>query len=195
MEIECLEAETKGFRDELWKVAEEESMGETGRAYSSFVRALKVVSLSLAIVLAAVIPLSIDSERQSAGFVMPSESLALLSSSENDIINALRESLSRANRGRIVLTVEIPEETRVSITESGAASASERVLPPKARIAAVSAVEVRTDEKSKAVEKYAKPAEERSPSFEEVISLIQVGQRALRVSEPAVKVLPEESAN
>ncbi|MDR1651975.1 MAG: hypothetical protein LBR87_09330 [Synergistaceae bacterium] len=183
MEIECLEAETKSCREELWKAAEHESARDAGRAGPYLERAVKVLALASAMVLTAVIPLSTEAERSAASFAVPGESLALLSSVESDIINALRESLSDANRGRVLLTVELPQETPEPQKLRGAAAAAERKTQTE-----VSAQQD-APRGTEAVPEVPGTAGRR-PSVDEVISLIQVGQRALRMPEPAVRVVP-----
>jgi hypothetical protein len=181
-EAECLEAETKGLREKLWGAVEEESLGtgKRGIVYSSFM-VFKVAALAMAIVLAAVMPISLDIEARSGVFDEPAESVALLTNAESDIINALRESLSNGNRGRVVLTVEIPEKASAPARETGVAMASERTrAEPERPVAEETPLPAAVAEK-----------EDRHPSIDEVISLIQVGQRALRVSEPGVKVVPQ----
>jgi hypothetical protein len=88
-------------------------------------------------VLAAVMPISLDPETQLSGNSAPVESLAFLTSTESDIINALRESLSNGNNGAVVLKVEIPAAA-VSAKERGAAEASEKTqeAPKRAEVKA-----------------------------------------------------------
>ena len=183
-EAECMEAETKGLREKLWSAVEEEALGAEKRVAARGVfTVFKVTTLAMAMVLPVVIPISLDPEAR-APLTLPSmESVVLLSSTESDIINALRESLSSGNSGRVVLSVEIPEDNPVPASERGAAMASEKALPSPKRAVEVTVRPVPsiTEEKAEA---------ERSPSVDDVLSLIQVGQRALRVSEPGVTVVP-----
>jgi len=186
-EAECLEAETRGLREKLWSAVEEEVSGaeKRGIVYSTLM-VFKVAILVMTMVLAAVIPISLDPETQSQVGMVPVETLALLTSTESDIINALRESLSGGNSGRVILSVEIPKDVSVPAKDRGAAMASE-----KAGTEAVRAV-VETAEKIPPQGDVAETTKEaRRPSVDEVISLIQVGQRALRVSEPGVTVAPQ----
>ena len=183
-EAECLEAETKGLREKLWSTVEDEAsrVPDRGIVHSAFAM-LKIAILSMVIVLSAVIPISLDPDSGVLKFVPQRDSVVLLSSTESDIINALRESLSSGNSGRVVISVEIPEEASSTESDRGAAMAAEKVKPaPKNTV-------------SPSVEYPKAPAEQevkavRHPSADEVISLIQVGQRALRSSEPGVIVVP-----
>jgi hypothetical protein len=182
-EAECLEAETKGLREKLWSAAEEEALGveKHGAAHCVFA-VLKVATLAMAMVLTAIIPISLDPEARAPIAFPSAESVALLSSTESDIINALRESLSSGNSGRVVLSVEIPEKIPVPASERGAAMASEKSIPsPRRDVEITFQPAVPAEEAAEA---------ERRPSVDDVLSLIQVGQRALRASEPGVTVVP-----
>jgi hypothetical protein len=183
MEIECMEAETREFRRELWEKARDEAAAVRPRPLKKAVLScVSVVSLSAVFVLAAGLPLSIEQDRPFRGF--QPESLAILTSTESDILNALRESLSSQNRGTVVLSVELPDEdAEPPITGAAAAETT----APAQRAPAVKVLETRPVVTAAIPE----PAETRpTPTVEEVLSLIQVGQRALRVSEPAVRILP-----
>ena len=185
-EAECLEAETKGLREKLWDAVEDEALGAPVRrmAYSTF-SMLKIAILSMVMVLTAVIPISFDPESESGilEFLPQRESIVLLSSTESDIIDALRKSLSSGNSGKLVISVEIPEEAGTAESGRGTAMAAERIKPAPKNTSAVSMGypqgQVKEEEKTA-----------RRPSADEVISLIQVGQRALRSSEPGVVVVP-----
>ena len=178
-EAECLEAETKGLREKLWGAVEHEVLGTGAR--SIVYTALKVVVLALAIVFSAVIPASLDSESGVLESAPQGESVFILSSTESDIINALRENLSSGNSGRDFVPVEIPEEAPVAEPNGSVAMAAERSGPAPENIVPADA------EPAPLVEEEAQVA--RRPSADEVISLIQVGQRALRSSEPGVTIL------
>jgi hypothetical protein len=189
MEMECMEAESKGLELELWRLSEEEaSAGSSVRFGQRALSCLKITSLAMVIVLAAVIPLATERETGLADFAAPAGTVSLLTSTEKDIIDALRQSLSNANRGRILMTVEIPEPAAPNPSERGAAAAAER----PASAPAVRAVAKVDDPGPPAPEVSAPPevAAQVRPSADEVISLIQVGQRALRVSEPAITIMP-----
>ncbi|MDR1915919.1 MAG: hypothetical protein LBQ58_05025 [Synergistaceae bacterium] len=186
MEIECMEAETKGFRDDLWRVAEENSAARHRKSFaSSCLYCTRVAVVALVIVLSAVFPLSVDSDGPARGWTY--DSAMLLSSTEAEIITALRENLSSANMGRVVVTVEMPEkaaeESQVKPALRGAALAAEAP--------SVAAAPARDEPSEHASD--ANPGRDEGadigPSVEDVISLIQVGQRALGVSEPAIKVV------
>ncbi len=196
MEIECMEAEARELQRELWARAEGEALERTARFSSAGVlRWCKAAAIALIIVLACGLPLSVDQDRPFDGF--RSDSLAVLTSTEGEILTALRETLSSGNTGRVLLSVEFEPDMQ-DAPRSGVAVAAESprggtpVRPP-AVVRSVVVGETRTDGKRGAqkAESTRSPAEQQTrPSFEDVISLIQVGQRALRVPEPGVRVVP-----
>jgi hypothetical protein len=188
MEAECLEAETREFRERLWKAAMREVSGARSKPLKERVfRCVKVASLSAVFVLAAGLPLSIDQDRPFYGF--QAESIALLTSTEGEILTALRESLSSRNTGTVVLSIELPDAsvTPESSEEPRHGAAAAQTTPVPARAAVVKIVEKAPEINQSEKEKEKAPA---GPSVEEVLSLIEVGQRALRVSEPAVRIVP-----
>lgn len=190
MEIECMEAETREFREQLWETAAGEAAGKRLRPLGKTVFAYaRVIALSALFVLVTGLPLSIDQDRPFYGF--QAESLELLTSTEGNILAALRENLSSRNTGTVVLSIELPPpDTAPEAPRPGEASA--RTVPQRRRAAVVKVLEeapqmTQADQE----EKKDTPAKaEDGPSIEEVLSLIQVGQRALRVSEPAVRIVP-----
>jgi hypothetical protein len=180
MEAECMEAEAREFRERLWSAALREVSGARAKPLKERIfSCVRVVSLSAVFVLAAGLPLSIDQDRPFYGF--QAESVALLTSTEGEILSALRESLSNRNTGTVVLSIELPEAPVIS-DEPRPGVAAARTTPIPARAPAVKIVE-------KAPEPAPVPAQT-GPTVEEVLSLIEVGQRALRVSEPAVRIVP-----
>ncbi|MDR1134021.1 MAG: hypothetical protein LBL05_07635 [Synergistaceae bacterium] len=177
-EAECLEAETKGLCEKLWRAAGDEAAGAEKIKVGAFVFSLlKVSTLAMAMVLTAVLPISTDTGPILRDAAYAPMSFELLTSEESDIIDALRASLSSGNRGAAVLTAETPKKTvPAAETKSGAAMAAEAVPAPAEAVASVQADEVIIADSP------------RRPSADEVISLIQVGQRALRASEPGIKI-------
>lgn len=180
-EAECLEAEAKGLREKLWRAAGEDAAGaEKNRAGARVCSLLKVVALAMVMVLTTVLPISTDVGSVPRDAASVPVTFEFLTSGESDIINALRESLSSGNQGAAALTADVPEKiVPAAAVKSGAAMASE-VKPPAAQIEA----SPKAGEEMKII-----ADSPRRPSADEVISLIQVGQRALRVSEPGIKVV------
>jgi len=193
MEVECMEAEAKGFREELWSIAAEEAEGRVRRPIRARIfTALRVSALASVLVLSAGLPLATEQDAPRAGFGFTGNSVAVLTGTEGDILDALRESLSNRNAARVVLTISREEDDSLSAQPAGAAAAS--VRPARAIAAAPAKADgpasAQTTKNSESRQESAGRASAREPSVEEVISLIQVGQRALRISEPAVRILP-----
>ena len=178
-EAECLEAEAKWLREKLWRAAENDAGGaEKIKGIPRVLTLLKVVMLAMVMVLTAVLPISTDTVPVLRDTAYVPETFEFLTSEESDIINALRKSLSSGNRGTAVLTAEMPKETvPAAVAKRGAAAASE--MEPAVNEMIEAAHEA-------AEEIIAEPP--RRPSADEVIALIQVGQRALRVSESGIKI-------
>ena len=204
MEIECMEAETREFREELWDIAVREAEGRVQRPLRSRVFAgVRAVVLALVMVMSIGFPLSVDQDAPFRGFGSQGNSVAVLTSTENDILEALRTSLSNRNADRVVLTFDRTKDEEAGSVSKGAAMAGDR----QNRIVVSGTVSRPFSSRnesnlksgdSSSVEGVAgvsgnaavRQTTTKEPSVEEVISLIQVGQRALRVSEPAVKIVP-----
>lgn len=204
MEIECMEAETKGFREDIWRVVAQEAGLAKKRTFGNRIMCgLRVSVVAFVMVMAVGFPLSIDQDRRFNGF--SGDSLALLTSTETEILKSLRESLSNFNEGRILLSVELPAVSLPDAEERGAAVAadlehSQEKQPEAANNRGRSArssytahpVVVRlapSSEESGDGGVSPSAGNEREPTVEEVISLIQVGQRALRTAEPAIRMV------
>jgi hypothetical protein len=182
MEIECMEAETRGLREDLWKAVETEAELRAGRPVRrTLLAGVRVSAIAALIVLASVLPLSVDQDRSFDAY--SGDSIELLTSSESEILNALRQALSGGNSGTIVLSVGGSEESPVI---SGLASAEVRT----ARATAPSPAVVPEADLPPAAPAESEAALPREPSADEVISLIQVGQRALRRSERGISIYP-----
>ena len=186
-EIECMEAEAREFRSELWQVAASSELDKTRKPFAARILfGARVLLLAAVILMAGGLPLSMDQESRFQGF--QENSLVLLTSTESDILGALRETLSNRNTGRVLISVELPERKQEEKDEKNAASAEE------ANPEHMKAGPAETKNEERPAVNEARSAEapdaEKEPTVEEVISLIQVGQRALSVMEPAVKVLP-----
>lgn len=199
MEIECMEAEARGVREELWDIAAREAEGRIRRPLRvRFFAAARTIGLALVMVMLIGFPLSVDQDAPAGGFGAGGNSVAVLTSTEGDILEALRASLSDRNADRVVLTFDRARDEDAEDPPRGAASATAQPagkggLRPRGAQNAKGVKPENQGEPSAAVTPAKTSAgreEPEEPSVEEVISLIQVGQRALRVSEPAVKIVP-----
>ena len=179
MEVECLEAEIKSAREEIWAKA---MIAPSVRkpTFRVFLRHLfRVSTVTLALLFALVLPLSLESEKRGGSFNALSEEgmFTWVTLDEGKMLEALRSDLSENNRGRVV---EIPSILNQERTGAKVINNVELSLP---------AVE------KKAGEKVRLKGDERSSNEEDVpvdkiLSLIQMGQKAIRRVEPAVRVVP-----
>ncbi|MDR3321329.1 MAG: hypothetical protein LBS93_02685, partial [Synergistaceae bacterium] len=164
--------------------------GTSGR---TIILGLRVAALAALLVMASGLPLSMDQDRPFQGF---SSGVAVLTSTESDILHALRESLSNRNNGRVLLSIELPEPGAAAPGSASAFDAppAEPAMPEPQVVRTVVIERVITQEvESKKAETFApQAAPAAGPSVEDVISLIQVGQRALRMSEPAIRIIPTQ---
>ena len=107
MEVECLEAEIKSAREEIWAKA---MIAPSVRkpTFRFFWRHLfRVSTVTLALLFALVLPLSLESEKRGGSFNALSEEgmFTWVTLDEGKMLEALRSDLSENNRGRVV---EIP---------------------------------------------------------------------------------------
>jgi hypothetical protein len=193
MEMECMEAEAKELREDLWRtVGCEANPAELRSLPSYFLAGVKVLSIAMLIVISSVLPLSVDQDRPPVFF--EGEADEILTISEGEILNALRQTLSVGNKGTIALYEDSRAvgmsgpELAMEMEVRGAVKAVPAAEPRRTVAKAAPAAELNrmTEETAPINEASAS----REPSADDVISLIQVGQRALRVSERAVSVYP-----
>ena len=178
IEVECLEAELKSAREEIWAMAIANPRPQISVFRSVFRHLLRVSTVALALLLALVLPLSLDSEKRYGPVraLSGEGTFTWVTLDEGQILDALRRDLSENNRGR---AAEVP----LILTQARPrAKASSNVkLPLPAAIEEKAGGKVNSDERDR--------KEEHVP-VEKVLSLIQVGQRAIQMGEPAVRVVP-----
>lgn len=181
MEAECLEAEARGLREDMWKAADASVHGEAPASIKSRISlALRVAAVTFVMIAAFDLPLSTDQDRP---FEVYGE-VALLTSSEADILNALRSSLSSGNQGNAVVMLQVPaqeEKPAPRIRQTRPAVASERSAAPEKK-----AADVPTESEA--------PEVRRELSVEDVLALVQVGERALHISNAGVRVVPDRAS-
>ncbi|MDR1481854.1 MAG: hypothetical protein LBI74_04445 [Synergistaceae bacterium] len=196
MEVECMEAETKELRDDLWRTVENEVCLAVRRSLTVVLAVGARVSLiAMLILLSSAFPLSVDQDRPQPVFSMEPEGLSV--NREGEILNALKRTLSGGNRGRAALYADASSIGGGELTSAAKARESENPAAERQRTSAKVTAEptepIKPTEKpgldQTMVEAEKIPARH-EPSLDDVISLIQVGQRALRVSERAVSVYP-----
>lgn len=184
-EMECLEAEVRMAREELWKLA----AGEEGalHPFRRWTLLAQGAVLALAILLGVALPLSVDSNRPDLSVSTSNpQVLEWVTPQEAKVLDSLRNvpaSSSRESRGRAVASVPRPiipaSEIRPAEAHVPASSASK---PRSTAFPQVSSASLQKKDQEKS------PVSNSSASLEDVISLIQVGQKALHSSSSAVNI-------
>lgn len=179
IEVECLEAELKSVREEIWAMAIANPKSQITAFRSVFRHLLRVSTVALALLLALVLPLSLDSEKRYGPVrALGGEgTFTWVTLDEGQMLNALRRDLSENNRGRAVEVPLVVTQTRLRANASG----NVKLPLPAIGVEEKAGDKVNRDEKDR--------KEEHVP-VEKVLSLIQVGQRAIQMGEPAVRVVP-----
>ena len=167
LDMECAKAELEEARSELWARAEGSSRPLP--AVRKAGRMTVVAVLGLFLVLSVAGPLAVQSVRETVA-IASGPSLEWVSTDEKALLSALRRNLSDANLARL------SEEEGVLSPEPGSAMA-ERPAAVRRNVSA--------------------PAERNSgklqiPSssgreFDTIITLVQIGQKALRERESAIR--------
>jgi uncharacterized membrane protein YidH (DUF202 family) len=186
MEIECAKAEMDAAREELWAIAQDpDTAGRSGRALSRTVRAVFVAAM---FVLATAVPLAnsvIQVQDRAKAAVRVAPVLEWVTADERTLLAALRKSLSEANAGTTreqfvrtdaeVAEAELPSGIRKA--RYGVGKSNEGVAEGQENVAS-------------------KPRS--GMTGEKIYTLVQLGQRALRDSEPAIRIdrsdVPPESS-
>lgn len=180
VEADCLFAEVSEIREDLTlKLENDNFAAATIFNRSTLSMCIKSIGIAMFIVLVSTIPLAVESERpwmaQKASESTKSsgqEMLAWVTPEEDELIRALRIDLSGLNTGA-------NQVENVFSTPSG---------PVKKRVLAQAKKEiVRISETSSARSTQAKS--EVGISAEDLLALLQVGEKALREDAPAIKVI------
>ena len=191
MDIECLQAEAREFREELWAALENNKQRRADiPAWRKVFLASRIGFVAMLFVLMTGFPLSVDQDKVSYDFWAEGGSIALLTSTESEIINGLRNALSRGNRGRVVVTVDVPERPQPT-KMTGVASASGREpAPTQSRAGRVQETKT-ADVKAEKKDAVTPPSAKAELSVEDVVSLVQIGQRALMTSDSAIEIVKQ----
>lgn len=211
MDIECAKAEADIVRGEIWSAAEEQNGVEKKRHRSRLGKFARVGALAAAMLLFIGLPIS-NKDPLDGGVGVGS--IELLTNSESRLIGELRRSLSNSNRSRVIIAVEplaeidsvfgtamalasqLPERP-IRVIDSASTSSEKR----RAREAVKAVHKEKTDhaaietaaakEKIEKIKTEEKNIQAREAAFgaEDMLSLLQIGERALRVPGAAVKII------
>lgn len=185
VEADCLSAEVREVRDELWKLAAE-APSEAPRIFSrgNVCMSLKSTAIAVLIVMFSTLPIAVESEKPwspsgaAAKIEVPAPHLSWVTNDEDELLQVLRAGLN-ANNPAASMTVnpsfaEVPKAAKK--TTGKIAAAVKTIQQPQSGL--VSNRAVRQQNKAEA-----------SITQEDMLALIQVGEKALRGGEPAIKVM------
>lgn len=190
IEADSLTAEARQIRDDLWEKAGDAAVNDkyrNSRRQLSFW--LKSATVAAAIVLAATFPVALESERplrpvaKSGPEVPALERLSWVSAEEEELLKMLRAELNK-NSGAI------------EVKEIKAAKAPVKRAPQRPKAEPEKAAESKTVPvvapltKAPAV-KEPKVEEHAGLNEEDMISLLEIGQKALKGGKPAIKIVRE----
>lgn len=184
-EADCLSAEVHDTREKLLMAAEAELTGSRGRARMSsgkFSLTLKSSLIALLIVFGTTVPLAVEPQQISASLPVaaveekPSETVE--PANTDSFANTLRKKIEDSSYAAVIPTESV---------KAAAAQDTPRPTPPAKR----SVAPARTAPKpAAAVQAPRAKHTEEAASFraEDLLSLIQAGERALKNERPAIKV-------
>jgi hypothetical protein len=187
LEIECARAELETVRSDLWERAEEASVGRVRVSRRGWVFPFRVALAGGVLLLCAALPLSTEDSGLSAYSVAGHSATVLefVTPDERELLRAMRSSLSEwAERSGSSNETDVPlrAETVSSVVpqEVEQLSSARRKTTPVFLPSEPLAVRERAEEKEK----------RGIVPLEEVMALVQKGERALR--ETAVPVVEED---
>ena len=174
-EADCLSAELKQVREELWDQAENEAVPRPAffrlRSCASF--GAKSFGIAIVIICLSTFPIAVESgnpQRVAAlatGAESHFEEFALVTTEEKELLQLLRKNLNESN-----IAIKTAEEKSPGLKKNFTAKAVEK---PVVQISAERpTVKQRAENKIKA---------------EYLLTLIQIGEKSLRGSEPAIKIV------
>lgn len=184
VEADCLSAEVREVREELWKLAMEEPSA-AGRIFSreGMAMSFKSVVIAMLIVMFSTLPIAVESEKpwSQAGSVaqkeLPSAHLSWVTNDEDELLQVLRAGLNAGN-----------PSANMALNPAFAA-APPALKKNAARNTAVQKTAVQTPGVRAAITAKPLGKTEASLTQEDMLALIQVGEKALRGGEPAIKVM------
>ena len=176
VEADCLSAEVREIREDLTHMLENDAI-ETERIFSrsAVTMSIKSIGIALLIVLVSTIPLAVEADKPWAAQAVskpaksaPQEMLAWVTPEEDELIRTLRADLSGKNAVKQTESVFLaPAKKRASLQVK-----KESIVFPEIPI--TQNIRVKPDV---------------AISAEDLLALIQIGEKALRGDTPAIKVI------
>ncbi len=171
-EADCLSAELRLVRDELWQKAEETAVPE--RRFSFMSRAAlgaRSFGIAMVIICLCTIPTAVESGKPQNIAALPTgaenkfEEITLVTAEEKELLQMLRTNLKESNI-----------ETRAA--ENKAPGAKPKLTAKKI-----------TQHTEAAVKEDVSPARTETIKPEELLTLIQIGEKSLRGDTPVIKII------
>ncbi len=170
-EADCLSAELRLVREELWEKAEESAVPKRQfslRAYAAF--SARSLGIAMAIVCLCTFPIAVESGRPNAVAALPTgaeskfDEFTLVTTEEKELLQLLRTSLKESNVAVQKAEKNVPAakpKLTAKITESRITDVPKQTPPVR--------------------------AEKIKP--EELLTLIQIGEKSLRGDTPTIKII------
>lgn len=180
-EADCLSAELRQMRDELWQQAEQSSVPQAAariRGYASF--GVRSFGIALVIICLCSFPIAVESGRPENIAALPTnvkgdfEEIAFVTAEEKELLQLLRKNLNDGNIA--VRAAEVKKDTSPPAEKKLTARVAER------RIADIPQ---RTEGRPSARQK---PQNERLQA-EELLTLIQIGEKSLRGDTQSIRII------
>lgn len=176
VEADCLSAEVRELREDLNHMLENDA-SEPERIFnrSAVTMSIKSIGIALFIVLVSTIPLAVEAEKPWAAQTVSKpakttgqEMLTWVTPEEDELIKTLRADLSGKNAAKQTESVFLaPAKKRASVqVKKDGAIVFERTVAPEIRVKSEVGI-----------------------SAEDLLALLQIGEKALRGDTPAIKVI------
>jgi hypothetical protein len=184
MEAECLEAEVRATREELWERARSLPSEPCGR----WGAALRGLGIAFVLSLAVALPIATEIERRVPVLAEVPGHFEWVAPDEESLLDALRQSLSENNPGR-PLSGGIPGPSPrrgIAVAEAeerGNGGAGGGLRPERERILP------RPAEGGSGGDAAAGAPQTAAPRVEDILSLVQAGERAIRGTSRVVTIL------
>ncbi len=183
MEAECLEAEVRTTREELWERARALPTERCGR----WGAALKGLGIAFALSLAVALPVATEIERRVPVLAEVPGHFEWVAPDEESLLDALRQSLSESNPGRPLSRGIPPSPQRgasvAEAEEQGSGGAGAIPRPERERIVP------RPIGGGAGRDSASGTPQTAAPRVEDILSLVQAGERAIRGSSRVVTIL------
>lgn len=182
VEADCLSAEVREVRDELWKLAAAEPSASPRIFSREGVRmSLKSAAIAIVIVMFSTLPIAVESEKpwnlaaNTAKKEVPAEHLSWVTDDEDNLLQVLRSGLNANNPSANMAANPGFAQPPAAAKKTAAREPGLKKTVKPAPVKNLSAAKQNKTEPTLAPE--------------DMLALIQAGEKALRGGEPAIKVI------